>query len=129
MPKHFINGGAFQHKRRVRDNSERAYDEDVPREKLFAEYRSSRSTPPPYKPQFEIDVLTESNNGKIIEVTDTKTDQIWYIVHKWTRPDRKAFRVVGKAISLGDARWALDWWASEGIRTPDHAVNSRALYR
>ncbi len=66
-----------------------------------------RHTPRPYVPQYELEIVHENSTGRVVEVFDTKTDQCYYMSHKWTCPDKRAFRIVGKAISLGEAQALL----------------------
>jgi hypothetical protein len=100
--KHNIGGGQKSNRRssfRLGDRiDERIYDETKTRTR-YAEQA--------YVPQFEFELVHENSVGRVVEVLDTKTDQCTYMAHKWTRPDKRAFRVVGKAISLGDARALL----------------------
>lgn len=66
-----------------------------------------RHTPKPYIPQYQFDIVQENSTGRVVEVFDTKGDQCYYVAHKWTRDDKKAFRIVGKAISLGEVQALL----------------------
>ncbi len=101
MFKHNLNGGQKSNRRSFRlgdQVSERLYDETKERYRLVQR---------DYEPQFEIELVHENSAGRVVEVFDIKVDQCYYMAHRWTRPDKRAFQVVGKAISLGDAQALL----------------------
>lgn len=101
MPfKHNINGGQKSNRRAFR-LGDPVYDNG---QLLGGE---CRYTPQTYVPQFEFELMHENSLGRVVEVCDTKLDQTYYMAHRWTRPDKRAFRIVGKAISLKDAQTLL----------------------
>lgn len=60
-----------------------------------------------YEPQHSTNVVHESDAGRVVEVTDNRTKLKHYVTHKWTRIDKRAFRVVGEASLLNTARELL----------------------
>lgn len=101
MPfKYTINGGQKSNRRAFR-LGDPVYDNG---QLLGGE---CRYTPHTYISQFEFELMHENSLGRVVEVCDTKSDQIYYIAHRWTRPDKRAFRIVGKATSLKDAQTLL----------------------